>query len=200
MFHDGARIASCFVPSDPKGELMSRWRRSSGRKSALSIANGEPGARLLGLAARERQGRALCCSTPLRVIAGWPLARIKPRLRRFPACPNRAPMRRAAARAGADRATVFEPAFCKLLIDYYAKNGGAVSGSTARERGRQDLDIRRRFQERSDCMIEDQNLREKGCTGFIGASARKSKSFRLQIHAHGALYRRLLRRRSGRLT
>jgi predicted 2-oxoglutarate/Fe(II)-dependent dioxygenase YbiX len=55
---------------------------------------------------------------------------------------------------------VFEPAFCKTLIEFYAARGGEASGITVQDAaGRTSIKLDESFKRRSDAQIDDEALR-----------------------------------------
>lgn len=54
---------------------------------------------------------------------------------------------------------IFEPAFCRSLIEYYEDRGGKVSGVMREEAGKTVLRTDDGFKRRSDCLIEDEKIR-----------------------------------------
>jgi predicted 2-oxoglutarate/Fe(II)-dependent dioxygenase YbiX len=55
---------------------------------------------------------------------------------------------------------VFEPGFCEALLDYYAEQGGKPSGVTRERGGKTLVELDNSAKKRSDCMIEDETLRQ----------------------------------------
>jgi hypothetical protein len=55
---------------------------------------------------------------------------------------------------------IFEPSFCKALIDYYDRNGGNDSGFMREQDGYTVGKVDHSFKRRRDCVIEDARLRE----------------------------------------
>lgn len=55
---------------------------------------------------------------------------------------------------------VFEPEFCKVLIDYYNSRGGEPSGITVQDaKGIASVQLNPSFKKRSDCIVEDEAMR-----------------------------------------
>ncbi|ANP44602.1 2OG-Fe(II) oxygenase family protein [Candidatus Viadribacter manganicus] len=106
-------------------------------------------------------GRWLLFDPALRVIGMWRLDDAKSALRAFNNCP--AP-ERYYAHSNAPvlvAPNVFEPDFCKRLIQYYRTQGGAASGVTKQDAtGRTFVSLDDAFKRRSDCLIDDAALRE----------------------------------------
>ena len=55
---------------------------------------------------------------------------------------------------------IFEPSFCKALIDYYEKRGGEDSGFMRERDGYTVGQVDHSFKRRQDCQIEDARLRD----------------------------------------
>ncbi len=56
---------------------------------------------------------------------------------------------------------VFEPEFCKVLIDYYNKRGGEASGITVQNAdGIASVQLNPSFKKRSDCIIDEEDMRK----------------------------------------
>ena len=54
---------------------------------------------------------------------------------------------------------IFEPAFCRRLIDYYETNGGTASGHMSSKDGRSIGVLDRSRKRRSDCVIDDEDIK-----------------------------------------
>ena len=54
---------------------------------------------------------------------------------------------------------VFEPEFCRVLIDLYNSEGGTESGVTREKDGKTYVELAPGSKRRKDCLIEDENLR-----------------------------------------
>ncbi len=55
---------------------------------------------------------------------------------------------------------IFEPSFCRLLIDFYERTGGQDSGFMREQDGLTVGKVDHSFKRRRDCIIEDEKLRE----------------------------------------
>jgi predicted 2-oxoglutarate/Fe(II)-dependent dioxygenase YbiX len=120
--------------------------------------------RKLGLADERNtpKGRWLLLDPTLRVLGLWPHHDGAKALAAFNATPD------PAAHAGVPihapvliAPRIFEPAFCKQLIDYYESRGGAASGTThENEHGKTYVALNESFKRRFDCEIDDSKLRE----------------------------------------
>lgn len=110
----------------------------------------------------EQPGRWLLFDPTLRVVAVWPLASADAALSTLRKTQH--PDDHAGAPLNAPiliAPRVFEPAFCKSLIDYYNQRGGEASGVTRQdETGRTYVERLDEFKRRSDCLISDQPLRD----------------------------------------
>jgi predicted 2-oxoglutarate/Fe(II)-dependent dioxygenase YbiX len=125
---------------------------------------GREAVRKLGLVdeRQDAKGRWLLLDPTLRVVGLWPHEEAVKAISAFSATPE------PAAHAGAPLHApvlivprVFEPAFCKQLIDYYNTRGGAPSGTTHENaQGRTYVALNASFKRRFDCDIEDAALRE----------------------------------------
>ncbi|MCA8886398.1 MAG: 2OG-Fe(II) oxygenase [Hyphomonadaceae bacterium] len=110
---------------------------------------------------REPDGRWLLFDPMLRLLATWPLRDAEAAIRALESAssPDRS--------SGAIQApvltipNVFEPAFCKRLIAYYRAKGGSPSGVTQQDAsGRTYVALDNAFKRRSDCLVEDAQLRD----------------------------------------
>jgi peroxiredoxin/predicted 2-oxoglutarate/Fe(II)-dependent dioxygenase YbiX len=54
---------------------------------------------------------------------------------------------------------VFEPAFCRRLIDVYNQHGGEESGYMIERDGKTEGKVDHKFKRRKDCLIEDEEIR-----------------------------------------
>jgi len=63
---------------------------------------------------------------------------------------------------------VFEPEFCRRLIEHYERNGGQDSGYMRQRGGRVEGVIDHRVKRRSDCLIEDEALKREIGRRFLG--------------------------------
>lgn len=110
----------------------------------------------------EPPGRWLLFDPTLRVVAAWSLSNSDAALGALQRAPH--PDQHAGAPLTAPiliAPRVFEPAFCKTLIDYYNQHGGEASGVTRQDpTGRTYVERVDDFKRRSDCLIEDRVLRE----------------------------------------
>lgn len=70
---------------------------------------------------------------------------------------------------------IFEPAFCRALIEYYERRGGSDSGFMRERDGLTVLELDHDFKRRTDCSIEDEKIRG-------AANARVSGLLRPLIH------------------
>ncbi|CAN5381892.1 hypothetical protein BH10PSE6_BH10PSE6_10390 [soil metagenome] len=70
---------------------------------------------------------------------------------------------------------IFEPAFCRALIEYYERHGGNDSGFMRERDGLTVLELDHEVKRRTDCSIEDERIRR-------AANARVSGLLRPLIH------------------
>jgi len=130
-------------------------------KTKLVFSDAEA-ARACGLTDDDTPGRWVLLDPSLRALAFWPLSESQAALdalERTPPPDNHAGAPLHAPVLIAPR--VFEPEFCKLLIEYYKERGGEPSGVTqARPDGTTYVQLDDNFKKRADCMIEDAKLRE----------------------------------------
>lgn len=166
-----AKAALAAIPADPRHEtehLLTIFTagQTNAQLEALGvnrlIFNDAAIAHACGLFdPREPAGRWILLDPTLRVIATWRLEETEKPLKVFAAAPtpNRHP--------GADNApvliapNVFEPEFCKRLIEYYRTEGAKPSGITQQDRtGRTFVALDDSFKRRSDCLIDDETLRD----------------------------------------
>jgi predicted 2-oxoglutarate/Fe(II)-dependent dioxygenase YbiX len=111
--------------------------------------------------AREPAGRWLLFDPALRLIAMWRLEDAEAALRVFASAPPADRLPSSVTAPVLVAPYVFEPDFCKALIDYYKKQGGIASGITQQDTtGRTFVALDDSFKRRTDCLIEDQSLRE----------------------------------------
>lgn len=118
----------------------------------------------LGLhdAQRAPEGRWVLLDPSLRVLALWRLADAAAALTTLARTP--APSDHAGTALNAPvliAPRVFEPEFCRLLIEYYNRSGGEASGVTQENAaGKTFVGLQDDFKRRADCIIEDAKLRE----------------------------------------
>jgi predicted 2-oxoglutarate/Fe(II)-dependent dioxygenase YbiX len=111
--------------------------------------------------AREPAGRWILLDPALRVLALWRLEESEQALRAFANMPTPAEYTGAAQAPVLIAQNVFEPAFCRRLIEYYRAQGAAPSGITQQDaNGRTFVSLDNSFKRRSDCVIEDAALRD----------------------------------------
>jgi predicted 2-oxoglutarate/Fe(II)-dependent dioxygenase YbiX len=119
-------------------------------------------ARACGLIENDTPGRWILLDPSLRAIAFWPLTDGAAALGALAQTPE--PDKHAGVPVHAPvliAPRVFEPDFCKLLIDYYGARGGEPSGVTqARADGTTFVRLDDSFKRRTDCLVEDAKLRE----------------------------------------
>ncbi|MCX7359669.1 MAG: 2OG-Fe(II) oxygenase [Alphaproteobacteria bacterium] len=168
---ESAKVALAAIPRDPRHEthhLLAIFSagQSNAALEALAVNrlvfNDTKIAAACGLFdPREPDGRWLLLDPTLRVLVSWPLAEAEAALRTFAGAPP--PDRH----LGAGQApvliapNVFEPSFCRRLIEYYGEQGAAPSGITQQDTsGRTFVSLDDSFKRRSDCLIEDEQLRE----------------------------------------
>jgi hypothetical protein len=129
----------------------------SGSRLIFSDAVALSKARLLG---PNGEGRWLLLDPTLRVLAWWPLSEAQSALAMLTKMPN------TDQHAGVPLTApilivprVFEPEFCRTLIDYYNTRGGSPSGITVQNaQGVVSVQLNPSFKKRFDCIIEDAQL------------------------------------------
>ena len=110
---------------------------------------------------REPAGRWILFDPTLRVLAIWKLEDAATAVRAFNGAPS--PDRHSGSGAAPVLVApnVFELDFCKRLTDYYRTQGAAPSGITQQDTsGRTFVSLDDTFKRRSDCLIEDEKLRD----------------------------------------
>jgi predicted 2-oxoglutarate/Fe(II)-dependent dioxygenase YbiX len=170
--HAAAQEALAAIPLEPSDErervcAIFHSGAQDERLVALSqnrlVFNDALAARQCGLIAPEApEGRWLLLDPSLRVLAIWPLGEYRAALETLAKTPS--PDLYAGGRIHAPvliAPRVFEPAFCKGLIEYYEQHGGDASGVTqVNEAGKTFVSLDNAFKRRSDCLIADARLRE----------------------------------------
>lgn len=110
---------------------------------------------------REPAGRWILLDPTLRVLTAWRLEDAAAALRLFDTAPPPDQHPGAVTAPILVAANVFEPDFCKTLIEYYRARGGEASGVTKQDpTGRTFVTLDDGFKRRNDCLIEDEKLRE----------------------------------------
>jgi hypothetical protein len=119
-------------------------------------------ARACRLLEADTAGRWVLIDPSLRAIAFWPLTESAAALAALAQTPP--PDQHAGAPLHAPvliAPRVFEPEFCKALVDYYNARGGEPSGVTqVNEAGKTFVKLDDGFKRRADVLIEDAKLRE----------------------------------------
>jgi len=111
--------------------------------------------------AREPAGRWILLDPTLRVLGLWRLDDGEAALATFAKLPTTAQYSGASQAPVLIAQHIFEPAFCTRLIEYYRAQGAAPSGITQQDTsGRTFVSLDDTFKRRSDCLIEDETLRE----------------------------------------
>lgn len=168
---EAAKIALAAIPREPRHETFHMLAIfSAGQTNAALeelaknrlVVNDASVADASGLFdPRDNDGRWVLLDPTLRVLATWPLAEATAALKTFSLAPH------PDQHPGAGQAPVllvpniFEPAFCRRLIDYYGENRTAPSGITQQDStGRTFVSLDDSFKRRSDCLVEDAQLRE----------------------------------------
>jgi predicted 2-oxoglutarate/Fe(II)-dependent dioxygenase YbiX len=118
-------------------------------------------ARACGLPGPIGEGRWVLLDPSLRALAFWPLSEGDRALAALAQTPD--PSDHAGAPLNAPvliAPRVFEPEFCKILIDYYNAHGGAPSGVTKENaEGKTHVVLEDTFKRRADRLIDDPALR-----------------------------------------
>ncbi|MBL8547173.1 MAG: 2OG-Fe(II) oxygenase [Hyphomonadaceae bacterium] len=108
------------------------------------------------------EGRWILVDPTLRIVSTWPLTQSAEALAAFDKLPPpdlHAGVEMTAPVLVAPR--IFEPQFCEMLIRYYQARGGEASGVTRQHQdGRTYVTQLEDFKRRSDCLIEDTDLRD----------------------------------------
>jgi hypothetical protein len=115
-----------------------------------------------GLFEKDGPGRWVLIDPSLRALAFWPLAESEKALNALAQTPP--PDQHAGAQLHAPvliAPRIFEPEFCKVLIDYYNGRGGEPSGVTQESpEGKTFVKLDDAFKRRADVLIDDAKLRE----------------------------------------
>lgn len=130
-------------------------------KSKL-VFNDPSAANACGLLQEGAPGQWILIDPSLRAVAFWPLSESGHAIVALEQTPS--PDQHAGVQLNAPvliAPRIFEPEFCKVLIEYYRRNGGEPSGVTqASAEGVTFVKLDDAFKRRSDCLIEDAKLRE----------------------------------------
>jgi predicted 2-oxoglutarate/Fe(II)-dependent dioxygenase YbiX len=171
--HADAALAACAAAPDESAErlialfLAGADARSEPRLAEIGrtklVFTDPAAARACGLVdPSEPAGRWVLLDPSLRAFAFWPLKEAHAALAALAAAP--APDAHAGAPLHAPvliAPRIFEPAFCRMLIDYYERRGGEPSGVTqVNEAGKTVVKRDDSFKRRADCLIEDNQLRQ----------------------------------------
>lgn len=119
----------------------------------------------IGLARGEEDGRPkdgiFLFDPTLRVMASWPLEKAKEAFEIFPR------LGPPEAHAGVPQCApvliaprIFEPAFCKHLIQHYHEQGSFASGVTREKDGLTTVELDNSVKKRFDCTITDETLQQ----------------------------------------
>lgn len=129
------------------------------RRVIFSDAAALADARLLG---PNGEGRWVLFDPTLRAMLFWPLEQAQQAVAAFNAAPE--PDDHAGVPLHAPVLIVprvFEPEFCRTLIDYYNNRGGEPSGITIQNaNGVASVQLNPAFKKRSDCIIEEDEMRK----------------------------------------
>jgi predicted 2-oxoglutarate/Fe(II)-dependent dioxygenase YbiX len=172
--HAGARAAMQAFPCDRADEtqrVCALFCTTSGDDAAIAaisrarlvFADAEA-ARACGLIdPRQPEGRWILLDPSLRALAFWPLTESQRAIAALASTPN--PDQHAGAPINAPvliAPRIFEPNFCRAIIDYYDRHGGQASGVTqANETGKTYVRLDDTFKRRADCLIDDETLRNE---------------------------------------
>jgi len=130
----------------------------AGARLIFSDAAALNACRLLG---PTGEGRWILFDPTLRTVAQWPLSEAQTALGILANTPP--PEQHAGVPLHAPALVVprvFEPAFCRTLIDYYTARGGEPSGITVQNSaGIASVQLNPSFKKRFDCLVEDAKLR-----------------------------------------
>lgn len=110
---------------------------------------------------RQPTGRWILFDPALRVLAAWRLEDTEAALRVFASAPPPDRYEGAGNAPVLVAPHIFEPEFCKRLIEYYRDGAAAPSGITQQDKtGRTFVALDDAFKRRSDVLIEDETLRD----------------------------------------
>lgn len=157
-FNETQRVGVVFN-ADPAGAGNARFAELTASKLIFQDADA---ARACGLLTGDAQGQWVLIDPSLRALAFWPLSESEAALAALDQTP--APDQHAGVPLNAPilvAPRVFEPDFCKVLIDYYKTRGGEPSGVTQQHAdGTTYVKLNDAFKKRADCLIDDAKLRE----------------------------------------
>jgi hypothetical protein len=158
VFDESTRLGAIFC-GDPNAANDRRLAEIGKARLVFADPDAAQTCRLLDA---NTPGRWVLIDPSLRAIAFWPLAEHAAALAALAQTP--APDQHADAALNAPvliAPRVFEPEFCKVLIDYYNARGGEPSGVTQEnEAGKTFVKLDDGFKRRADVLIEDEKLRE----------------------------------------
>jgi hypothetical protein len=157
QFNETQRLGAVFF-ADPNATDA----RLNAIGASQLVFNDAAAARECGLLTKDGAGQWVLVDPSLRAVAFWPLEESDAALAVLDQTP--APDQHAGVPLNAPvliAPRVFEPDFCKLLIDYYKANGGDQSGVTQTSpEGKTVVNLDDSFKRRADCLIGDAKLRE----------------------------------------
>lgn len=152
---ESPRVGAVFVGEPGDNELLHDIARSE------LVFTDKEALRRCGLADGGK-GRWILFDPSLRVAASWPLSDSAAAINALHRTPS--PDQHAGAPLNAPvliAPRVFEPEFCRALINHYAQHGGEPSGVTKQsDSGKAFVALDDAFKRRSDCLIRDASLRE----------------------------------------
>jgi predicted 2-oxoglutarate/Fe(II)-dependent dioxygenase YbiX len=156
---EGARLFA-LVCADPNGADDARVKRIA--EKTLVFYDGDRSACREWGAPQKGDGLFVMIDPTVRVLGLWAADQYERALAALAAAPD------PGAHAGTPLHApilivprIFEPAFCKALIEHYESRGGEASGTTREnEEGRTYVALDDAFKRRSDCDIDDQKLRD----------------------------------------
>jgi hypothetical protein len=156
---DGPRLIG-LVCADPNGADDARVKRFSETHLVFHDPDREA-CRAWG-APETDDGLVVMIDPSVRVLGVWPAGDYRKALETLATAPD------PSAHAGTTLTApmliaprIFEPAFCRRLIDFYTAKGGEASGTTREnESGMTYVALDDAFKRRADCEIDDQQLRD----------------------------------------
>lgn len=153
--HEGQRAIAIFLAGETSADL----EPITENRIILNDANAARASRLID--PREPEGRWVLLDPALRVLATWRLQDTESALRVFESAPSPDQLTGGGTAPVLLTANVFEPALCARLIDYYRTVGANPTGVARQDSdGRTFVALDSEVKRRSDCVIQDEALRD----------------------------------------